>query len=352
MTRTPAPTPAPAPVPTAGPAPALAPAELRLLAAAGGAAPSLHNSQPWRFAPTPDGHGLTVRTDPGRAVPLADPVGAARHIAVGAAVFNLRVAAGRLGREPVLRLLPDAAEPGLLAVLDLSGPALGRTPFGRDLYPAIAARHSSREPFTQRDVPEAVLGELMAAAREEGVALAALEEDGVRRVLALTAEAERRTAADPARTAESRAWLRPDGGEGDGEAGDGIPTAALGSQDHDARVPMREFGGRPPHGPARPSRRFEALPQLCTLTTPGDGPLDWLRTGQALQRIWLLATVHGVRLTVWHQAVEWPDTRWALRDPADGPGHVQLVLRVGYGPPGAATPRRPVTETLDGAAGA
>ncbi|MFD8753879.1 Acg family FMN-binding oxidoreductase [Kitasatospora sp. NPDC059577] len=332
MTRTPAPT------------PTLTPADLRLLAAAGGAAPSLHNSQPWRFAPTPDGHGLAVYADPGRAVPLADPVGAARHVAVGAAVFNLRVAAGRLGREPVVRLLPDAAEPALLAVLDLppASPARASAPFGRDLYPAVAARHSSREPFAQRDVPEAVLGELITAAREEGVTLAALEEDGVRRVLALTAEAERRNAADPARTAESRAWLRPDGAA----SVDGIPRSALGPQDHDARVPMREFAGRPPQGPAQPSRRFEALPQLCTLTTPGDGPLDWLRTGQALQRVWLLATVHGVRLTVWHQAVEWPDTRWALRDPDEGPGHVQLVLRIGYGTPGAATPRRPVAETL------
>ncbi|MFJ7909238.1 Acg family FMN-binding oxidoreductase [Kitasatospora sp. NPDC096204] len=320
----------------------LSAADLRLLAAAGGAAPSLHNSQPWRFVPTPDGRGLAVYADTARSVPLADPVGAAVHIAVGAAVFNLRVAAGQLDREPLVRLLPDAAEPELLAVLDLSRPAAELTPFGRDLYPAIAARHSSREPFAQRDVPEAVIGELIDAAREEGVTLAALEEDGVRRVQALTAEAESRNAADPARTAESRAWLRSD----DGTAEDGIPHAALGPQDHDARVPMREFGGRPPEAPAQPSRRFEALPQLCTLTTPGDGPLDWLRTGQALERVWLLATAYGVRLTIWHQAIEWPDTRWALRDPDSGPGHVQLVLRAGYGPSGAATPRRKVEETL------
>ncbi|MEU4114790.1 hypothetical protein AB0F71_09895 [Kitasatospora sp. NPDC028055] len=338
------------PVPT----PTLTPAELRLLAAAGGAAPSLHNSQPWRFVPTPDGRGLAVHADPSRAVPLADPVGAALHIAVGAAVFNLRVAAGQLGREAVVRLLPEPAEPGLLALLDLSAPARERLPFGRDLHPAVAARRSSREPFAQRDVPEAVLGELLTAAAEEGVAAAVLEEDGVRRVLALTAEAERRGEDDPARVAESRAWLRPPG-----EATDGIPYEALGSQDRDARVPMRRFAGRPPYGttpgatpgappapPVGPERRFEALPQLVTLTTPGDGPLDWLRTGQALERVWLLATAHGVRLTVWHQALEWPDLCWALRDPAAGPGHVQLVLRVGYGPPGAATPRRAVEETL------
>ncbi|MFE2109473.1 Acg family FMN-binding oxidoreductase [Kitasatospora sp. NPDC059463] len=329
---------------------ALTPADLRLLAAAGGAAPSLHNSQPWRFRPTPGGAGVEVLADPDRAVPLADADGAAVHIAAGAALFNLRVAAARLGRESAVRLLPDPADPRLLAVLDLSAPVAGASPaggpFGRDLYPAIAERHSSRRPFTNRDVPEAVAAELIEAARDEGVTLAVLEEAGVRRVLEVTAEAEDRIAHDPARQAETRSWLRPDAGTA---ATDGLPYAALGPQDHDARVPMREFAGRPPHheGPPQPSQRFEALPQLCTLATAGDGPADWLRTGQALERVWLLATVHGLRLTVWHQAVEWPDLRWRLRDPAEGPGHVQLVLRAGYGPPGAATPRRPVEDVLD-----
>ncbi|MFD0276502.1 Acg family FMN-binding oxidoreductase [Kitasatospora sp. NPDC127111] len=332
--------------------PTLTPADLRLLAAAGGAAPSLHNSQPWRFRPAADGRGIEVRADPTRAVPLADPTGSALHIAAGAALFNLRVAAAaRLGREPVVRLLPDPDDPQLLAVLDLSAPARAAHPFGRDLDAAIAERHSSREPYTNRDVPEAVVGELVDAARAEGVTLAVLEEDGARRVLEITAEAEDRIAHDPERQAEARAWLRGDA-EG-AEATDGLPFAALGARDRDARVPMREYAGRPPYrdAPAQPAERFEALPQLCTLTTAADHPADWLRTGQALERVWLLATVHGIRLTVWHQPVEWPDLRLVLRDPAEGPGYVQLILRVGYGPPGAATPRRPVEDTLDEPAG-
>ncbi|MFJ8625103.1 hypothetical protein ACIRD3_19965 [Kitasatospora sp. NPDC093550] len=51
-------------------------------------------------------------------------------------------------------------------------------------------------------------------------------------------------------------------------------------------------------------------------------------------------------------AVEWPDTRGRLRDPAGGTGHVQLVMRLGYGPPGAPTPRRggPRPERISGEA--
>ncbi|GAA2136434.1 nitroreductase family protein [Kitasatospora kazusensis] len=319
--------------------------DLQLLATVGGAAPSLHNSQPWRFRPAPDGQGLLVYADPARAVPATDPDGRALYVSVGAALFNLRVAAARLGREPVVRLLPDPGEPRLAAAVDLSRAATDPHPFGPDLYPAITRRHSSRRPFTDRDIPETVVGELMAAAHGEGVVLSLLEEDGVRRVLALTAEAERRTAADLVRQSETRSWLRPEEG-----ATDGIPPGALGPMDHDARVPVRSFTGHPPR-PAMPTERFEALPQVATLTTHGDRPADWLRAGQAMERVWLVATAHGVRASLLHQAVEWPDTRRQLRDPAEGPGHIQLVLRLGYGPPGAATPRRPVAEILETATG-
>ncbi|GAA2804631.1 hypothetical protein RMN57_00830 [Kitasatospora sp. CM 4170] len=318
----------------------LAPEQLRFLVAAAGAAPSLHNSQPWRFRPMPDSLGMYVYADLDRAVPITDPDGRALHVSVGAALFNLRVAGLRLGRDPEVRLLPDGAEPHLVATVRLARPSPTPLPFGRDLFKAIGQRHSSRQPFVNRDVPEVVSGELIAAALDEGAVLSLLEEAGVRRVLALTHDAERRTGTDLARVAETRTWLRLEK-----PAADGIPAAALGPQDHDAHVPMRSFTGRTPSTTA--SQRFEALPQLATLTTHGDRTSDWLRAGQAMERVWLLATAHGVRISVLHQAVEWPDTRWGLRDPDEGPGHVQLVLRLGYGPPGPATPRRPVDEILD-----
>ncbi|MFH9348071.1 hypothetical protein [Kitasatospora sp. NPDC017646] len=69
------------------------------------------------------------------------------------------------------------------------------------------------------------------------------------------------------------------------------------------------------------------------------------RTG--LEHVWLLATVHSLRTSVLHQAVEWPETRWRLRDPEGPPDHVRLMLRLGYEPPGPATPCRPVEEILD-----
>ncbi|MFD7644483.1 Acg family FMN-binding oxidoreductase [Kitasatospora sp. NPDC059795] len=321
-----------------GPGAALSVQELRVLVAAAGAAPSLHNSQPWQFRATDDGHGVLVFADPDRAVPVADPDGRGMLLSVGAALFNLRVAAARQGL-PVdeLELLPgpfDAHSP--VAVVHF-GPR-GVPYETAELAGAIALRHSSREPFNNRDVPESVVGELIAAAAAEDAVLDAPEEAETRRVLALVAEAEARIVADAARLAETGSWLR---GE---PSADGIPVAALGPQDHEARVPVRDFTG---HGPVR-SQRFEALPQLVTISTRGDTPADWLRAGQAMERVWLVATAHGVRVSVLHQAVELPDTRWRLRNPESGVGTVQLVLRIGYGPRGSDTPRREVEELLGG----
>jgi nitroreductase len=318
----------------------LTPADLRMLAAAGGAAPSLHNSQPWRFRPTRDHTGLEVHADFGRAVPAADPDGRALHISVGAALFNLRVAAARIGRDPVVHLLPAGAHEQPCAVLELATAAREPLPVGLDLYEAITHRHTSRRPFTDQPVPEELLTEFTTAAEEEGTHLTLLDEHEARRVLDLTAEAETRIAADVAREAETLEWLRLE------PSCDGIPLAALGSHDRDARVPMRGYAGHPPRH-STPAESFEALPRLAVFSSRTDGPADWLRSGQALERVWLTATVHGLRASVLHQAVEIPETRWQLRDPEAGPGHVQLVLRFGYGPSGAASPRRPVADVLD-----
>ena len=60
-------------------------------------APSLHNTQPWRFR-LRDG-GIEVPVDPDRRLPATDPSGWGARIACGAALFNLRLVPGR-GRHP------------------------------------------------------------------------------------------------------------------------------------------------------------------------------------------------------------------------------------------------------------
>ncbi|MFD8596774.1 Acg family FMN-binding oxidoreductase [Kitasatospora sp. NPDC059646] len=323
-------------------APVLDAPALETLVAAAVAAPSVHNTQPWHFRLVPETSVLEVRAAPERALRVIDPDGRALHISVGAAVLNLRTAAQHLGWSPEVRLLPDPAEPDLLAGVELDRAAACRAPAADALYDAIWRRHSIRAPFTGPPVPADVLAELADTARAEDAELEWPDDAETARLLHLTAEAERFGATDPAQRAESRSWVRPPGA-----SPDGIPVTALGPQDADGRLPMRDFAALAPERHLAPAR-FEARPRIAVLLTRGDRPVDWLHAGLALEHLLLAATVHGVRASLLHQAMEWQALSWAVRDPRHGPAYAQMLVRLGYGPEGAPTPRRPAAEVIDG----
>ncbi|MFF2200406.1 Acg family FMN-binding oxidoreductase [Streptomyces sp. NPDC058145] len=310
-------------------------------------APSMHNAQPWRFRLREDEGVLELRPDLDRAMPRSDPGNRALYIGCGAALFNLRVAAAHAGLAREVRLLPDPAEPLLLAAVR-PAPAEGRGVPDEDdlarLHPAIRRRHTSRHPFDEKDIPEDARAALRAAAAREGAELLFPGPWHVETVLDLVHDAESRDAVRPEGMEDLRRWTRL-GPEAD-IATDGVPEYAFGPRMRDGRAPLRDFAGRRPVAD-RGTTAFEHNPHLALLSTPGDAPADWLRAGQALERVLLEATLAGLATSLTSHALESPDLRLLVRDPVVGRGHVQMVLRLGYGPFGPATPRRPVREVLD-----
>ena len=59
-----------------------------------------------------------------------------------------------------------------------------------------------------------------------------------------------------------------------------------------------------------------------------------------LYDVLLVATVHGLRASLLHQPMEWPDLRRSLSPTPGHNGHAQMLIRLGYGPDGPATPRQ------------
>jgi nitroreductase len=298
-------------------------------------APSMHNTQPWRFKLIPDIETIELYADPDRMLPRSDPHGRAVHIACGAALFNLRVAVAAAGRLAVARLLPTPAEPLLMASVRLGG-QYRPDEADRDMYMAIAARHTNRGPYSGRPVPPGVLAELVAAAQLEGATLSLPGDAETHRLLRLIADAETDLIGDPAYHDELARWV---GGERDK---DGIPGSAAGPRDPRGSTPVRDF--QPGHTAGY--AWFEERPQLAVLSTATSTKLDWLRAGQALQRVLLTATQHGIATSPLTQPLETVDA-WQVRDPEAGRGTPQLILRIGYGLPAPATPRRPVRDVLD-----
>ncbi|MBW8793423.1 MAG: nitroreductase [Streptomyces sp.] len=317
---------------------------LATLVADATAAPSLHNAQPWNFRHLAGQGVLRLYADLSRALPRTDPDTRGLHMGCGAALFNLRVAAAAAGRTPVVRLLPDPADPALLAEVALNGAEPPDQTLAA-LYPAIPRRHSSRRPFSERPLPAGLQDRMCEAAGAEGAQLFFPGVWHVQELLELVQDAEGREALDPVLRAETARWART-GPADSRRASDGIPAEAFGPGRYGPATPVRDFAaGRPV--PGRGWAVYERNPHLALLGTGRDGPADWLRAGQALERVLLVATAGGLVTSMTSQTLEWPELRWVTRDPSSGMAHVQMVIRLGYGPEGHPSPRRPVNEVLD-----
>ncbi|MEV6163879.1 nitroreductase [Streptomyces sp. NPDC052052] len=309
-------------------------------------APSMHNAQPWKFRYTRGDRTLTLLADLDRALPEADPATRALHVGCGAALLNLRVSAAHHGLDTDITLLPEPSAPAELAAVRLSDrPDTPRTPDDEllaALHPMLRERHTSRYPFEDRAIPEDVRTQLAEAARTEGVDFTFLAPPHLQTVLELIRDAEGYDRGDPAREAEQKRWTRDT--QTDAPV-DGIPDYAFGPRDASGQATTRDFAGTD-FLPGRARVPFEKTPQLALLSTAEDHPVDWLRAGQALERVLLTATLHEVSTSFATQPIEWPDLRWLLRDPVFGSGNAQMIIRLGYGPTGPHTPRRPPGQVL------
>ncbi|MGW2202802.1 Acg family FMN-binding oxidoreductase [Streptomyces sp. NPDC001774] len=306
-------------------------------------APSMHNAQPWSFVHRADTGIVELRGDPGRSMPYQDPDGRALHLGCGAALFSLRVAAAHHALHAATRLLPDPEDTWALATVRFR-PADAQSDDLRSLHPALRRRHTSRFPFSEERIPSEVIDGLCAAALLEGCRLVVPGTWHTDTVLDLVHDAELFEAANAAVRTEISAWTRT-GTAGEGPGTEGVPSYAFGPRQYDVTSPVRDFGSHR-RVADRGSAVFEKRPQIVLLGTATDGPEDWLKAGQAMQRVLLRATLDGLSSSLMSQPLEWPELRSTARDPLSATGFVQMVIRLGYGPEGRATPRRPVSEVL------
>ncbi|HMA47215.1 MAG TPA: nitroreductase [Frankiaceae bacterium] len=311
-------------------------------------APSIHNTQPWRFV-WRDG-SMELYADRARQLAVADPDGRQLHLSCGAALLQARLAVRGLGRRVTVRLLPDPADPDLLARLEI-GPSEPGVPTPEEwaLLHAAYDRHTQRAAFEPRRLTRPLLVDLVRAVEEEGAGLHLVEWRGERvGVAQLLAGADRRQESDPAYQAELRRWSRFDDA-----TTDGIPRTAVGRGrramahaefvqrdfDVDGSVGAQEAHDEPPRGPEEPD--------VALLYTARDTPRDWLVGGMALCRLLLAATCAGVAASLLDQPVELRATRELLRWQTGIDGYPQVMLRLGYAEPAPPTPRRPVGEVLE-----
>ena len=309
--------------------------DLRAAVEAAIRAPSLHNSQPWRFR-LRDG-GIEISADRERLLAVAARDWGVR-VSCGAALFNLRLALAVAGKPAAVGIRPYPHDPRVLARLvpDGARPAAGAE---RSLYDAIARRHSNRTPFWGDPVPADVRSALAKAARaESGWLEFVIGSAAVGAVAEIAHAANRVLERDPRYAAELARWTRYD------PAPDGVPVSVGGpAGEPQDLLPQRAFGVRT----RAPGRDFEPEPLVAVLGSAGDSDADQLGAGQALQRVLLTAAGAGLAVSMLSQPIEVPAAREQLRLALGRYGMPQIVLRLGYGQPGFPTPRRPAEDVID-----
>ncbi len=304
------------------------------------AAPSILNTKPWKFEKVADNR-IQLRPDWTRHLSVIDPRHRELVISCGAALFNLRMAIRVTGHDPVVWLLPDQ-QPGdargcahcgkccgvgdmLASVEIITRRAHPVTVAEQRLYEAIPLRHTIREPFS-RHIPMSVLAAMIEAARKEGARARPLHGADARRLLRSAALTEQMLKGDDAYLAELRRWTG-----GDAPGGLGVPTGEFGPEAAFPRhPPVRDLGIA--WGP-RKHARFEKKAQLIALETETDKPSDWLRAGQALQRLLLTATYYGGQASFLTQQLEEEDRRippfHTARQRWRWPESAQMIIRTG-----------------------
>jgi hypothetical protein len=306
------------------------------LARAASLAPSPHNSQPWFFAEEGHDRAFEVHLDGGRRLVVTDPGGREAVIACGAALFNVRMAVRRLGFRPAVDLLPEPGDPAFLARVGYAAYAPA-TPDEALMARAMPRRHTHRGPFGPDPVPDTLVDDLHDHARAEGAVLQVIDEPEKLRLLAdLVRIAEDLHRADPGHDAEVGGCVGPDG----------VPPEACRQHPDRTLLAGRDYLGR--------ARRFGGPYRKCpgrtgvvaVLSTPYDGRPDWLRSGQALQRVLLYAAAHQVAAAFHTQPLELPLLRSEIRAHLTCGRFPQVILRLGRTHQSWCTPRRPPTAVL------
>lgn len=305
-------------------------------------APSGHNSQPWLFRIHED--VLDLYCDPRRSLPVVDPDDRELVISCGAALQHLRLAARNFDYQEDVEILPDEHNHEHLARLSIPQRCVP-TEQEKAMFTAIPHRHTCREKFLDKPVPESIVQELRDICEDADINLDVFQYEFDRHELGrLVAEGDIIQGSDVRFRRELASWVHANRTHSE----DGMPGYAFGIGDVASLVGpfvVRTFdmGKRQA---AKDEQLAEGSPLLIILSTNRDDQTDWLQTGEALAQLLLTLTHHGLSASYLNQPIEISDLRTKLKRFVGSDHWPQILLRVGYGSEVRSTPRRPVSEIL------
>lgn len=304
-------------------------------------APSLHNSQPWRWVVTE--HGVDLYADPARMIRAADSTGREALISCGAVLDHFRVAMTAAGWDTVVRRLPDPADPLHVATIEFSAATTVTDEQGRRAD-AILLRRSDRLPLAAPPDWDRLAETLGVAARRAPVQVHVVA-DGIRDPLAEASHlAEVMRLFDAAYHNEIDWWTAGF------STGEGIPRSALISAAESDRVGI----GRTFPVTVQTERRGHVDNDhagILVVATEDESAESVLRCGEVLSAVLLDAAMAGMATCTVTHITEVPEGRAAVASLIGTTAVPQALVRVGLAPSLDATPpptpRRPIHDVVE-----
>jgi len=299
-------------------------------------APSVHNTQPWRWVIRPDALELHAVTE--RQLTFQDPDGHMLLLSCGTALHHAQIALDAEGWQ--YQIDRPAADPLAIIRPRRHAPI---DPAAIRRYEQLQVRHTDRRTVSDIPIDAATLDTLIAATEQAGARLHPLPQDRVIELAVLVEHAQKTESSDHRLLAETATWVG-----GDRTDATGIPDANVPEELPLTTVAERDFGAA---GTLVTGAGHDAAATYAVLYGPGDDPTDWLRAGEALNNLWLTATEHNISLLPLSSPTEVPYTRHQLADMLGDIGFPYLVVRLGTLDPAHAgphrTPRLPTEQVIE-----
>lgn len=296
-------------------------------------APSVHNSQPWRWVV--DGHSLRLYADPEQHLPATDPDCRDLLLSCGATLHHCVVALAGLGWKATVQRLPDAEDSNHLATITVTPQPTAEVDVS--LAAAIQERRTDRRHYNAKEVSPADIALIGARVARSGVAMRRVE--SLTGLNAVIEQAVSRHVSDYEYLRELTRW------SGRYASVAGVPAHSTPAPDPSAPVPGRLFAGPVLMQPVNSTGASDHGVVLA-LGTRDDDALARLRAGEATSLLLLTATALGMATCPITEPLEIAETRAALReDLFDSREYPQMLVRVGWPADDAdalpPTPRRP-----------
>jgi nitroreductase len=305
-------------------------------------APSVHNTQPWRWRVQEA--SLHLHSDAALQLPNTDPDGRDLMLSCGAALNHCVVAAAAVGWRAKVTRLPDQADPSHLAAIELSPYRADSLDFA--LAAAIPRRRTDRRHYSSWPVPVGDIALMAARAARNGVTLCQVEDiDRLHKIVSQSIWDH----LNHDYLAELTEW------SGRYASVAGVPAHNVPAPDPRAKIPGRLFAGPVLAMPAGTSAADDNAVVLA-LGTRTDDRLAQLRAGEATSVVLLTATSMGLACCPITEPLEVAETRAAVHTDIFGGSHYpQMLLRVGWAAinadPLPATPRRELADFVEWGAG-